>query len=186
MNLSMWDLWLPMIVSAVFVFITSCVLWMASPLHKQDFKDPGDGEGPLLECLRRPCFEPGVYFVPWTKGWPKDPEAVEKRDRGPWALVTVVPKPNFRANCAAWGVHQLVVAMLVAYALSLTFHTGSHWMSIARSAATIGLLAHGGYAVPLSIWHGLPWKQLPGRLLDAAVYTALTAGTFAWFWPRAA
>lgn len=185
MAISMWALWLPMIVSAVFVFIASCVLWMFSPLHKQDYKDPGKDEAALLECLRRPSFTPGVYFVPWAKGWQKDPQAVAKRDRGPWALVTVMPKPSFRGNLVAWGVHQLVIAMLVAYSLSLTFHTGTQLIAIARGAATVGLVAHGGYAVPLSIWHGVPWKQLPGRLLDAAVYTALTAGTFVWFWPRA-
>ena len=47
------------------------------PLHKHDYKNPGDKEGPLTD-LRAKSFEPGVYMVPWCHGKEKDPATADK------------------------------------------------------------------------------------------------------------
>jgi hypothetical protein len=182
------DLWMPIVLSAVIVFVASSIIWMASPLHKHDYKNPGDKEGPLLDLLRAKSFEPGVYYVPWCHGKANDPATADKMKRGPWASLTVLPgMPNMGKMLFSWFAHLLIVGVFVAY---LTSHAGlapgAEYLHVFRIAGTGALMAYAGYALPMCIWHGMPMSQLPGRLVDGAIYALLTAGTFAWLWPHAA
>lgn len=38
-------LWLPILVSAIFVFVVSAIIWMAIPWHKSDFNKTRGEEG---------------------------------------------------------------------------------------------------------------------------------------------
>lgn len=181
------SLWLPILVSAVFVFIASSIIWMATPLHKHDYKNPGDKEGPLLELLRQEKFPPGVYYVPWANhGNMKDPATQAKLKAGPWAQLNVMPgMPNMGRNMGLWFAHLLIVGTLVAYIASHSLIEGALYLRVFRIVGTAAILAHAGYALPLSIWHGNPWSQLPGRVIDGLIYGLITAGVFGWLWPKA-
>ncbi|MBI1189895.1 MAG: hypothetical protein GC200_04340 [Tepidisphaera sp.] len=186
-NISLASLWLPILVSTVLVFVASSIIWMASPLHKHDYKDPGDKEAPLLEFLRQHAFEPGVYYVPWaTHKEMKNPETGEKFKRGPWAMLNVFPgMPNMGRNLSLWFVHILIVTTLAAYIGANTLIAGAAYLKVFQIVGTAAILAHAGYALPLCIWHGQPWSQLPGRVIDGLIYGLLTAGVFGWLWPHA-
>lgn len=181
------QLWLPILLSAVFVFIASAIIWMVLPIHKHDYKNPGNKEGPLLDFLRTQAFEPGVYSVPWMQceNRKPTPESLEKMKRGPWAMLVVMKSaPKMGKLLALWFLHLLIVGIIIGYILThgmLAF--GDPGMKVFRVAGTIALLAHAGYAMPMCIWHGQPWSQLPGRLFDGIVYALITGGTFAWLWP---
>jgi len=181
-------LWMPILLSAVLVFIASSIIWMASPLHKHDYKNPGDKEQDIMNMLKSGNFEPGVYYVPWCHGHgaQKDPAVIAKMKAGPWAMLNVIPgPPNMGKMLGLWFLHLLIIGVFVAY---LTSHavTGPkvQYLEVFRFAGAVALLAHAGYALPLSIWHANPWSQLPGRLVDGVVYALLTAGTFAWLFPK--
>ena len=62
---------------------------------------------------------------------------------------------------------------------------GAEYLHVFRITGTGALLAYAGYAMPMAIWHGMPWSQVPGRVIDGVIYALLTAGTFAWLWPDA-
>lgn len=51
-------LWLPILLSAVLVFIASSILHMVFPIHRRDFKKV-PGEDKLLEVLRESKVTPG-------------------------------------------------------------------------------------------------------------------------------
>lgn len=182
------DLWMPILLSAVLVFIASSIIWMALPIHKHDYKDPGDKEDAILGMLRSASFAPGVYYVPWCQGKEKDPAAMEKLKTGPWALMTVMGSaPSMGKMLGLWFVHLVIVAVFVAYlASNAGLAAGAEYLSVFRVSGTAAFLAYAGYAMPSAIWHGMPWSQLPGRIFDGLVYALLTAGTFAWLWPGAA
>lgn len=181
------DLWQPILISAVLCFVASAIIWMASPLHKHDYKNPGDKEGPILDLLRAKSFEPGVYMVPWCHGKENDPAMADKMKRGPWAMLTVMPSgPNMGKMLFLWFVHLLIISTFVAYLASHAgLAPGAEYLSVFRITGTAALLAHAGYAMPMCIWHGMPWSQLPGRLFDGVLYALLTAGAFGWRWPDA-
>jgi hypothetical protein len=178
-------LWLPIVVSAVIVFIASSIIWMATPLHKHDYKNPGDKEGPILDLLRGAGMSPGMYYVPWCQGKnPKDPDVQARMKAGPWAMLTVMPEaPNMGKMLGLWFLHLLITSFLVAYVASHALPAGAQYLKVFQIVGATALIAHAGYALPLSIWHANPWSQLPSRLVDGVVYALLTAGTFGWLWP---
>jgi hypothetical protein len=181
------DLWLPILLSAVLVFVASSIIWMASPLHKHDYKNLGEKEGPLLDMLRSASFAPGVYYVPWCHGKPSDSAMADKLKRGPWAMLTVMTgAPHMGKMLGAWFTHLIIVGVFVAYLASHAgLAPGAEYLHVFRVTGTSALLAYAGYAMPMCIWHGMPWSQLPGRVIDGVIYALLTAGTFAWLWPSA-
>ncbi len=186
------DLWLAVLVSAIVLFVASAIIWMATPLHKHDYKDPGDKEGPLLDALRAANLRPGAYHVPWCSPEQSHDPATQaalqaKLRAGPWALLYVLDAPpNMGKNLGMWFVHLLIVGVFVAYAASISgLAPGAEYLSVFRVVTTSALLAHAGYAFPMAIWHGMPWSQVPGRLIDGAIYALLTGACFAGFWPEA-
>jgi hypothetical protein len=185
--ISLPDLWMPIVISAVIVFIASAVIWMASPLHRHDFKDPGDKEETILGMLRSGNFAPGVYYVPWCKGGKdKSPQTMEKMKQGPWAMLTVMPcMPNFGKSLGLWFVHLLIVSTFVAYLASHSLSAAATYLEVFRVTGTAALLAYAGYALPMCIWHAVPWAQLPGKVIDGVIYALLTAGVFGWQWHHA-
>ena len=77
--ISLVDLWLPILLSAVFVFVVSSILHMLIPIHKGDFKKM-PGEEKVLEEMRAQGVQPGSYMFPYV-GSPKEmcsPEMIEK------------------------------------------------------------------------------------------------------------
>src|SRR6266542_5109448 len=80
-------LWLPILLSAVIVFVASNVLWMALPFwHRKDYGKVPD-EKPLLAALT--SVKSGQYIAPsvnWNKLTPEEREEVQ---RGPFAYLLV-------------------------------------------------------------------------------------------------
>lgn len=180
-------LWLPIILSAVVCFVASSIIWMASPLHKHDYKDPGAKEGPLLDLLRSQSFEPGVYYVPWCGGkGNKDPEAMARVKQGPWGMLIVQGcAPSMGKMLGLWFFHLVLMSVFIGYIASNALPHGASYLKVFQVVGATGFLAYAGYTLPLSIWHGLPWSQVPGRIVDGLIYALLTAGIFGWQWPKA-
>lgn len=61
--ISIPDLWMPIVLSAVFVFVVSSVLHMALKYHQADYKAIPD-EGSALAELGKAGLPPGYYNFP--------------------------------------------------------------------------------------------------------------------------
>ena len=57
------SLWLPILLSAVFVFVASSIIHMALGYHKNDVRQI-PGEDDVIATLRRLNVPPGDYCVP--------------------------------------------------------------------------------------------------------------------------
>jgi hypothetical protein len=56
-------LWLPILLSAVLVFVASSLIHMASPWHKSDYpKLPNEQK--VMDALRPLAMPPGEYMIP--------------------------------------------------------------------------------------------------------------------------
>jgi len=86
------QLWLPIILSAVFLFVVSSVIHMATPLHKGDYRKLKN-EDAVLEGLRAHGVEPGECMFPCAGSMNdmNSPEMTEKRKRGPVGFLTIMP-----------------------------------------------------------------------------------------------
>ncbi|MEK7283571.1 MAG: hypothetical protein AAB249_07160, partial [Acidobacteriota bacterium] len=99
------SLWLPVIVSAVVVFVASSILHMALKYHKADYK-PLPNDDAVREALAKGNPAPGVYFTPYCADMKqmKEPAVKEKFAKGPVAMLTVYPKgaPMLPKHLALW------------------------------------------------------------------------------------
>lgn len=181
-------LWQPILLSAVLVFVASSVIWMATPIHKNDFKGAGDKEDGLLSAVKSAGLAPGVYFIPFCQGKGAEGEkAAAKIKSGPWAQLIVLPEwPSMGKTLGFWFAHLVIVSAFVAY---VVYHANlgptPRYLDVFRMAGSAAFLAYAGYAAPMCIWHAIPWRQLPGRVFDGIVYALLTAGCFGWLMPHA-
>jgi len=86
-------LWMPILLSAVIVFVTSSVIHMASPWHKSDYPKMRN-EDHVMDALRPLAIPPGDYLIPRPSGREemRSPAFAEKLKRGPVVLFTVMPE----------------------------------------------------------------------------------------------
>lgn len=183
---SLMSLAVPIVVSAVFVFIVSSIIHMVLSYHQSDFSRLPD-EDAVAEALRRTGVQPGDYAVPFcdTPASMKDPKFLEKVRRGPNALLTVWAggDMNMGPMLGQWFGFSLLVSFFTAYILSAVFAEGANYLAVFRVAGTVSFMAYGFGAIPYSIWFKRSWSTTVKSLLDALVYGLMTAGAFGWLWP---
>jgi hypothetical protein len=178
------SLWLPILVSAVIVFIASNVLWMALPFwHRHDYGQLPD-EKTFLDALVP--AKSGQYIVPcvnWDKLTPDERTAMHARPMA-FVLLRNPAKFNFAVGLAQYFVYAIVVAIFVAYVTGRARGAGTPYLEIFRFAGTVGFLPYGLRGVSDSIWYGKPWRVTFKELIDGLIYGLLMGGVFGWLWPR--
>jgi len=180
-------LWLPILLSAVIVFIASSVIHMAPLWHRNDYpKMPREAEA--LEALRPLAIPPGDYFLPRAGGMQemRTSEFKEKLNRGPVVLLTVMPNGPIamRRNLVLWFVFLIVVSVFVALLTSRTLPIGTPYPRVFKVAGTVAFMGYALALCELSIWYRRAWSLTLKAVFDGLIYAALTAGTFGWLWPR--
>ncbi len=119
------SLWLPILLSAVGVWLMSFLVWVR-PSAPQN-------------------LEPGLYNIPNVLSWDelKKPDVVKKFKEGPNAFITVLPKgvPTMGKKMLLSFVQNLFVAVLVAYMAGRTLSAGSEYLAVFRVAGTTAWVA---------------------------------------------
>lgn len=181
-------LWLPILLSGVFVFVVSAVLHMVLPIHKGDFAGLPQ-EDKVLASLRSHGVGPGAYMFPHCNSMKEmgSPELKAKLAQGPVGTL-IVRGPggiNMGKSLLQWFVFTLVVSVFVAFIAWTTLPRGSDYKHVFHLVALAAFLAYGLSGVTDSIWKGVAWSTTFKFLFDGAVYALVTAGTFGWLWPGA-
>ncbi|MDQ2985890.1 MAG: hypothetical protein M3R13_04110 [Armatimonadota bacterium] len=175
------DLWMPILVSAVFVWIASFLMHMVLPFHKGDWKGLPD-ENRVAEALSG--IPAGNYMLPHgTMADMKDPAFQERQRRGPNGTITIWDgMVNMGKNLVLTLLSYILIGVFVAYVCWHAFAGDTpEYLDVFRIAGTVAFMAHGLAYIPHVIWyrHVRLWPEL----LDAAIYGMVTAGTFGWLWP---
>jgi hypothetical protein len=181
------SLWLPILLSAVIVFLASWIIHMFLPYHRSDFRKV-PAEDDVMEALRKFNIPPGDYMIP-SPGGPagmRSPEFSAKMARGPVVVMTVVKSgpPSMGANLAQWFLYCLIVGGIAAYVAGRALKPGEPYLHAFRFAGCTAFVA---YAVALwqdSIWYKRAWSTTIKNTFDGLVYGLLTGGVFGWLWPR--
>lgn len=179
-------LWLPILLSAVVVFLVSSIIHMLLPYHRSDFaKVPSEDE--VMAALRPFDIPPGDYVIPCA-GSPDDmksPEFIEKTTKGPVAFVTVIPNgpPSMGKSLVQWFVYCVLVGAFSAYVAGRALGPEAPYLAVFRF---VGTAAFGAYSLALlqnSIWYKRNWSATLKSVFDGLIYATVTAGTFGWMWP---
>ncbi|MEO8277026.1 MAG: hypothetical protein ABI639_12495 [Thermoanaerobaculia bacterium] len=181
------NLWLPILVSAVFVFVVSAVLHMAINYHKNDYRKLPDEEG-VVAKLRAAGVTPGVYHFPYcTSGKEmRSPEVQEKFKQGPIGLLTIMPSglPNMGKYLGLWFLYTLLVSGIIGCLAGRMLAPGAIFNAVFHFTATIAFLTYGVSPLVDSIWRGQPWSNTLKTVLDGVLYALAAGAAFAWLWPR--
>jgi hypothetical protein len=186
--ISIISLWLPILLSAVLVFVVSSLIHMILGYHNTDFKRLPD-EDNAMDSLRKLNLPPGDYMFPYTADNKErnSQSFQDKIKRGPSGVMTIFPQEmgNMASSLAQWFIYSLIVGIFAAYVAGRALEPGAHYLSVFRFT---GVTAFAGYSLALmqnSIWYKKNWNATLKSMFDGLIYALLTAGVFGWLWPAA-
>ncbi len=183
---SLSALWLPIVLSAVIVFIASSIMHMVLPYHRSDYLKLPDEEK-VLPALRAAGLKRGLYIFPHTTHEEmKSPAMIDKYNQGPVGMMTIFPSgpPVLPKFLGLWFGYCLLISFFVAYLTGHTVAPGTYYLAVFRVVGTAAFLAYGLGTMSNGIWRGQPWSFVLKEVIDGLVYALLTAGTFGWLWPK--
>jgi hypothetical protein len=181
------SLWLPILLSAVIVFVISSLIHMVVKWHASDYNGLPDEEA-VRTALRAGNPAPGRYVVPFCREM-KDmaSEAMQKKYvEGPVGHITLLPAgaPNMGKHLGLWFLWSLAIAVVAGFLASrLIGMDHAHCRAAAKLVFAVTFIAHGFGTVTESIWMGRPWSSSAKHLLDAALYGLGSGLVFCWLWP---
>jgi len=181
------SLWVPILLSAVIVFVVSSIIHMVLPYHKSDYGKVTK-EDEFQAAVRPFNIPPGDYVVPRAGSMQdmKNPAFIEKMTKGPVVFMTVFPsgRPTMTRSLVLWFLYDIVVSIFAAYIAGRALAPGAPYLAVFRFA---GCTAFTCYALALpqySIWYRRKWSTTFKSMFDGLIYGLLTAGTLGWLWPR--
>lgn len=178
------SLWLPILLSAVAVFLVSALVHMVLKYHESDFARL-PAEDAAMDALR--SAPPGEYMFPYGAGMEamKDPAWLAKYERGPVGILTLMRpgKPSMSKELAWWFVYNVVVSIFAAYIAGRALAAGADYLDVFRFT---GATAFAGYV--LAQWQNTIWFKRKvstsvKNTIDGLIYALVTAGVFGWLWP---
>lgn len=184
---SAFSLWLPILLSAVIVFVASSIIHMVLGYHASDVKAVPN-EDQALASMRAMNLPPGDYCMPRPASI-KDmgtPAFKEKMAKGPVVTFTTSAggSASMGGQLTQWFLYCIVVSFVTAYITGIAYGPGATYPQIFRMAGTAGFA---GFAMALpqfSIWYKRNWITTLKGMFDGLVFGCLIGGTFGWLWPR--
>ena len=184
---SLTALWLPILLSAVLVFIASSVIHMATPWHKRDYLGVPE-EDRVIAALRPLSIPPGDYMLPKPGSMEemRSAEFADKRKQGPVLVMTVLPNGVMAMGglLVQWFVYLLVVALFAGYIASRALPPGADYLAVFRFAGATAFLGLALALWQMTIWYRRSIGTTVRSTIDGLVYAGIIGGTFGWLWPR--
>jgi hypothetical protein len=183
---SIISLWLPILLSAVIVFIISSIIHMVLRYHNSDFEKLPEEEK-LLDDLRKYNLKPGEYSAPRAENM-KDmssPDYIEKMKKGPVFMMTILPNgpAKMGKGLVLWFLYSIVVSIFAAYVAGRALGPEAHYLAVFRFTGATAFIAYTVAQWQDSIWFGRKWSTTIKNTIDGLIYALFTAGTFGWLWP---
>ena len=164
------DLWLPILVSAVFVFVGSSIIHMVFKYHHADWKRiPSHDE--VQEAMRRFSLAAGDYHV--------------RSEAGPNFIVTIFPpgQSGMGKNLVMWFLYSVLVSVFAGYVAGAALGPGAMYLRVVQFAGTVAFCGYSLALMQHSIWYNRKWSTRLVSMFDGLIHGLLTAGAFGWLWP---
>ena len=181
---SLTALWLPILLSAVLVFVASSIIHMALRWHSSDFKRFPNEDG-VMDALRPFNLPPADYVAPLPESMAhmSSPEFKAKQARGPSFALTILVNTSIGRNLVKWFLYSIVIGVFAAYVASLTLPAGAPYMTVFRVTSTVTFAAYALALWQSWIWYSRGLGYTVRTTIDGLIYALLTGGVFGWLWP---
>ena len=185
--ISLGQLWIPILLSAVLVYGASSLIHMVFKWHNSDYRKLAN-EDEVRAAIRSASPAPGQYIIPYCAD-PKDmqkDEVQKKFKEGPVGFLMLRPPsaPSMGKPLALWFLLNVIIAVVAGYLASKTVPVGAGFLAVCRVVSLVTFLAYACGGLQAAIWMGKPWNSAAKEILDAFIYALVSALAFAWLWPR--
>jgi hypothetical protein len=180
-------LWLPILLSAVSVFVISSLIHMVFKWHAPDYRGLPN-EDTVRAAIRAGNPAPGSYVLPSCKDMKEmsSEPMTRKYQEGPVGYLTLVANgaPAIGRSLAQWALLSVVISAVAAI-------LAGKYVGLAHGGGRaafylVGIscfLAYGFGSIQQGIWEGKRWSSVAKYLLDSALYAGASALVFWWLWP---
>ena len=176
----------PILLSAVAVFIISSIIHMVLGYHKNDFVGLSN-EKQVMDDLRKYSIPPGDYHFPRANSMKEmsSPEFIEKMKQGPVGMITITKSgpPNMTKELTMWFIYSLIVGIFAAYVAGRALGPEAHYLAVFRFAGVTAFVGYGLALLQNSIWYKRNWAATLKSMFDGLIYALFTGGIFGWLWP---
>lgn len=183
---SIASLWLPILLSAVAVFIISSIIHTLLGYHNSDY-DKVPNEDQVMDALRKADIPPGDYVIPHASDNKErnSQEYKDKSSKGPVLFMTVIPsgQMSMGKSLVLWFVYCLVVGIFAAYIGGRALYPGADYLAVFQFVGATAFIGYGLALMQESIWFNKKWSATFKSLFDALIFACFTAGIFGWLWP---
>jgi len=180
------DLWLPIVLSAVAVFVLSSLVHMVFKWHNSDYRAMAN-EDEVRVAVGKTAPAPGEYFVPHCPDAQamRSAEIRQKFIDGPVLQLTIRRSgaPEMGGALVRWFVYTLLVGLFAGYVASRVVPPGAHFGLVFQVIATVAFMTYVGGSIQNGIWMGKPWRSVAKDVLDGLLYGFATGAVFGWLWP---
>lgn len=180
------SLWLPIVLSGVFVFIASALINMLFKFwHAPDYRGFSN-EDEIRAAIRNGNPGPGQYTLPYCGPEAmKEPAMKEKFAQGPVGMVILrrSGSVNMGVSLLQWFLFCLLVSLVCAAIAVHAVAPGANHHLVFHTIALAALLGYAFGSFPDAIWWGFPWRTAIKHIVDGFIYAVITGATFMWLWP---
>lgn len=186
MSVSVSDLWLTILIAGLLCWVASALIHMLIKYHNGDYKGL-ENEEAVSAALAEKYPTPALYTLPYCSDMKAmGEEHMQKKFKaGPVAMITIMPNgmPPMGKLLAQQILFFIFGSLLIGYLATLSIVVNAEFMTVFRQVFVAAFLTYGWAQIPYSIWMGQPWSNCMRYLIDALIYAAVTATTFALLWP---
>jgi hypothetical protein len=184
MDVSVWDLWLPIVVSGVVLFFASAAAWLLLPHHKPEWVGLPN-EVAVMKAVRETNVPPGQYMFPYCGSHEemKSEEMKRRIETGPVGTLSVWPNPsNMGVNMAWTVVFFIAVNAIIGYLATMALDAGDPFMDVFRFVGSAGIVVYASAPILNGIWFR---RKMVADIVDGVAYGVVTGLIFAAMWPGA-
>lgn len=178
------QLWLPILVSAVAVWVASAMAWMVIGHHKKDTRALPD-EGKFFDAIESLGIKAGNYGFPDcnTKEKMKSAEVKKRWEAGQAGMLTMFGKVSMGRNMVLSFLVYLAISFFVAYLGTASLKAGAGFSEAFQVLGTAGVLGYAFGHIPGMIWFAAYPRAILMCVLDGIAYGLITGAVIAAMWP---
>jgi hypothetical protein len=187
MSVLVSELWLAILLAGLLCWVASALIHMLVKYHNADYKELSNEEA-VSSALADKSPVPALYTLPYCSDMQAmSEEPMQKNfNNGPVAMITIMPNgmPSMGKLLLQQILFFIFGALLIGYLATISIKANTEFIMVFRQVFIASFLTYGWAQIPYSIWMGQPWSNCVRYMIDALIYAAVTAGTFAFLWPN--
>lgn len=181
--MSVYDLWLPILVAGIVTHVLSTISWAVLTHHRRDWQKLPD-EDQLHDTLTK-AVPAGQYIFPYAQDGEtaKSENFQRKSQQGTGMLIVWNNPTNMGKAILQTLTGFMLVAIVIGYLASLALRPGAEFMKVFQFVTSAGLLAYVSAHFPFVFWFR---RRIALEVLDGVIFSIATGLCFALLWPAAA